>query len=186
MAGQGRNAMAATGLLVGLVAMVAVPAAAGLVLPDQRPVPRTGTLDVGYGVRLRPPAGATHDAAVSRPGTGEVVLLSAGLTLRFSAVVVHERPADYLAHTRHKLARDDGLRVGPAAPVRTAAGVSGQRSDVRPADPTLGGDPGCHTVFAGRSAGVSVLVTPVSGCTDVPAAVQEAVAGLTFGEVPAW
>ena len=78
----GRNAAAAAAVLLGLGALVAVPAAIQAALPDERPLPAGERLDVGYGVSVRPPAGARLRLNDSRPGAGEVVLLAGGLSVR--------------------------------------------------------------------------------------------------------
>lgn len=184
MASAWRNAMAAGAVLAVLGALVAVPAVIDAVLPDEGPVPPGDRLDVGYGVSLRPPAGARLDLGSSRPGNGDVVLLSDGVRLALTAVEVRERPADYTAHTRHKLNRDEGRSVGPAVPVQTGAGVRGQRADLGAGE--WGGDPGCAAIFAAEDAGVLAVISPVSGCAAVPADLWAAVVSLTFEPLEQW
>lgn len=180
--GAGRNALAAIGVLAGLAALVAGPAAIDVGLPDVGPLPAGGTLDVGYGVSLRPPPGARQDLGASRPGAGEVVLLVAGVRVRVTAVEVPERPDDFVAHARHKFARDEGLRPGPAQPARTTAGVSGEQGDLRGTD---GGRSACYAIFTADALGAVAMVSPVDGCAAVPEQVRAAITSLTFDR-PEW
>jgi hypothetical protein len=175
----GRNAVAAVAVLLGLGALVAVPAAIQAGLPDEGPLPAVERLDVGFGVTLRPPADARLELAGSRPGAGEVVLLTRGLRLKLTAVEVPERPADFVSHTRHKFSRDDGLRAGPPQPARTGAGVDGERGDLRP-DGALAGRPGCYGVFVAESVGAVAVISPVAGCAEVPTEVWASVASIEF------
>lgn len=178
--------MASIGLVAGLVAIVAVPAVLSAALPGERPVRTGDRLDVGFGVSVRPPPDARHDAAKSRPGSGEVLLRFGGLRLRLRAAAVRERPGDFLRHARAKLARDEGLRVGPAAPVRTAAGVPGERADLSVENEVFGEKPGCYAGFTAESAGVVAVITPVASCAEVPPSVWQAVTDLRFSRPEQW
>lgn len=184
MAAGWRNAMGAIGLVLGLGALVGVPAAVDAVLPDVRSV-ADRPLTVVAGVTLVPPGGATHDPAASRPGSGEVVLRAGGLTMRLNAVGVRDRPADFVAHARRKLLRDDGLRPGSPTPVRTDAGVLGERADLSVVEQGAG-RPGCFAAFVAESVGVTVVVSPVTGCAAVPDAVWGAVRSLRVESVGTW
>lgn len=179
-----RNAVAAIGVVVGLAALVGVPAAVDAVLPEEGPLPPGDRLDVGYGVSLRPPPGARLELGTSRPGMGEVALRSGGMTLRVTAVEVRERPADFVAHARRKFSRDEGLNPGQPEEVSTAAGVPGQRGDLRAAAPT--GEAGCYGIFTADEAGAVAVISAVDGCAAVPADLWAAVASLTFEPAEEW
>jgi hypothetical protein len=181
-----RNAWGAVGVLAGLGALVAVPAAVDAALPDEGPVPPGERLDVGFGVSIRPPAGARLDLDTSRPGTGDVVLLVRDLRLSVRAVEVRTRPADFVAHSRDKFSRDEGLRAGEPAAVRTASGVAGQRADLSVEDGALGGQSGCAGIFTAEKAGAVVVVSPVDGCAAVPPDVWAVVESVTFEPVEQW
>jgi hypothetical protein len=183
MGAAGRNAVAALAVLVGLGAWVAAPGVVQALLPDEGPLPAGDRLDIGYGVSLRPPAGARLDLGASRPGTGEVVLLAGRLRMAVTAVEVPERPAAFVAHARRKFSRDEGQRPGRPEPVRTDAGVTGERGDLRPDGGALAGEPGCYGVFAAEEAGVVVSITPVAGCAAVPEPVWAAVTSIDFEPV---
>jgi hypothetical protein len=178
----GRNALAALAVLFGLGALVVAPVVIQAVLPDEGPLPAGDRLDVGYGVTLRPPPGARLELSGSRPGTGDVVLLAGGLRLKVTAVEVRERPADFVAHAKRKFARDEAVRPGPPEAVRTAAGVRGERGDLRPTDDPLAGEPGCYGVFSAEQVGVVASISPVAGCAEAPAEVWAAVASIEFAD----
>lgn len=176
--GPGQNAVAALALLAGLGATVAVPAVLSVVLPGESPVPSTARLDVGYGVSLVPPPGARLRLDDSRPGAGNVAFRVGTATVTVYAVPVPERPAAFVAHTRHRFSRDEGLRSGPAVPVRLAGGVLAERRDLA-ADPESFGEPGCYAVAVAEQVGVVAVVSPVAGCAAVPADLWAAVTSIT-------
>jgi hypothetical protein len=175
----GRNAAAAVAVLLGLGALVAVPAALQAALPDEGPLPSGDRLEVGYGVAVRPPGGARLRRDDSRPGAGEVVLLVRGLSVRLTARYVPERQAAFVAHARRKFSRDHGWRPGPPERTRTAGGVVGERGDLTP-DGGPAGEPGCYGIFTAEEAGVVVVISPVAGCGAVPADVWASVGSLEF------
>lgn len=176
-----RNAAAAVALLAGLGATIGVPAALGSGLPDDGPVPLTdGRLDVGSGVTLTPPPGARLRLDDSRPGGDEVVLTTGGTTITVRTVLVPHRPRDFVAHTRHKFQRDDGLLAGPVEPWRLAGGVLGERGDLRVVDRFADGRPGCYGIAVAEGVGVVAVVSPVDGCRAVPDATRAALDTLTF------
>jgi hypothetical protein len=179
MISAGRNAVAAVAVLVGLGALVAVPAAVDAALPETAPVP-PGRLEIGYGVSIDPPVGARLDAGSSRPGTGEIVLLVDDHTVRVTAVEVRARPAAFVAHARRKFARDEGMQPGPARRAHTPAGISGQWADLAAGDEPSSGEPGCSGIFTAESTGVVVVVSPVDGCEDIPWRISAAVTHMTF------
>lgn len=181
----GRNAVAAVAVLLGLGALVAVPAVIQAALPDVGPLPAGDRLDVGFGVSVAPPPGARLELATSRPGAGEVVLLVDGLSVRLTAVAVPRRPAGFVAHTRRKFSRDDGLAAGAPARARTSAGVVGERGDLRPED-GRSGDPGCYAVFVAEEVGAVAKISPVAGCAAVPAGVWASVESMRFEPVDEW
>lgn len=176
-----RNALGALAVLGGLVLLVVAPAVAATRLPDEQ-APPPGRLDVGYGVTLRTPGGARLDVGPSRPGSGEVRLRVAGAVVSLEAVEVRGSRSRYVAHARHKLARDGQLLPGPAGPATTAAGVRGEQG------PLLGGErrrSGCYAIFSARSAGVVITVTRVPDCERMPESVRDAVASVTFDKAGA-
>ncbi|OJF11675.1 hypothetical protein [Couchioplanes caeruleus] len=183
--GPGRNAVVTLGLLAGLGATVAVPAGLGALLPDDGPAP-AGRLEVGHGVALTVPPGARWDRGESRPGTGAVTLRLGSTDVAVSSVPVPERRADFLAHTRHKFARDDGWTPGPPAPLRFGGGVVGERGDLVAGKDTTAGEPGCYGAAVAEGAGAVVVISPVSGCAAVPAEIWTLVESMTFEAVDPW
>jgi hypothetical protein len=113
-------------------------------------------------------------------------LIVGDLRLHVTAVELRGHPADFVAHARHKFSRDDGLRAGPPMSVRTVAGVSGQRADLRVEDPIGGGRPGCAGIFTGEDAGAVAVVSSVDGCAAVPDEVWAAVESMTFAPAEQW
>lgn len=178
--GPGRNALAALALIAVLGATVGLPAAVAAMLPTEAPVPSSRPLDVGYGVALTPPPGALLDVDSSRPGTGDVTLLVGSVTVNVRAVSVPERPEEFVAHTRRKFERDQGLTPGPAEPLRLANGVLGERGDLRPHDEAGADEPGCYGVVASGQLAAVVEISPVAGCAAASAAIWTAVQTLTF------
>ncbi|MEV6602015.1 hypothetical protein AB0M36_34965 [Actinoplanes sp. NPDC051346] len=178
--GPGRNALAAVGLLVGLGAMVAVPAVPAVLLPDEGPALPAGRLEVGYGVALTVPHGARLHLGDSRPGGGGVTFRTGSTTVTVSAIPVPERPEDFIAHTRRKFVRDEGQTPGPAQPWHLGSGVTGERADLFAGDGATAGEPGCYGAAVSEGIGAVVVFSPVAGCTAVPAEIWTAVASMTF------
>ncbi|GGQ84698.1 hypothetical protein [Couchioplanes azureus] len=178
--GPGRNAIAAVGLLVALGAMVAVPAVPAALLPDEGPALPAGRLEVGYGVALTVPHGARLDLGDSRPGGGSVTFRAGSATVTVSAVPVPERPEEFVAHTRRKFARDEGLKPGPAQPLRLDGGVTGERGDLIASDETAIGEPGCYGAAVSEGVGAVAVISPVAGCAAVPGEIWRALASMTF------
>jgi hypothetical protein len=181
-----RNASAAVALVVGLCAVVGVPAAIAAALPDDEPMPPGERLDVGLGVSMLPPPDARLDLDEARPGSGLVAFRSGPVTVTVTAVYVRDRPGEFVAHTRHKFSRDEDLTPGPAAPWRLAAGgVVGERGDLRAADGSftvdeLGNRPGCYALAVVEQLAAVVTMTPVAGCAAVPPEIWTAAGSLTF------
>ncbi|MFI5497045.1 hypothetical protein [Actinoplanes sp. NPDC051859] len=175
--GPGRNALAAVGLLVGLGLTVALPGIPAALLPEEGPALPGGRIDIGDGVALTLPAGARLDLGDARPGSGDVTFRTGAVTVKVATSAVPDRPAEFIAHARHKLDRDEDLRPGPAEPWPTTAGVQGERGDLAPA--------GCY--FAAVAEGAGVVVTmPDTGCGSAPPEVWSAISSITFEEAAKW
>jgi hypothetical protein len=171
-----KNALYGLLLLGGLAALVIVPALVSCALPAQGP-PLTDRLDIGYGATIQPPPGARLDLTESRPGSGDLLVRAGEVEVRLTARSFRGDPGPYVAHAKHKLSRDDSLRpAGAPEPLRTASGVAGERGSLVPADADA--DPGCYAVLTARSVGIVVLVTPVSGCAELPVPVRDAMASI--------
>lgn len=156
--------------------MVAVPVVFSTTLPAEGP-PLTRPVTVGYGVRVEPPPGARLDLADSRPGAGEVVLRTPdGLRIRLTAVPYRGDPEPFVAHARHRLARDELLRPAGRPEPLQATGLRGEWGALTGEEP--GHDPGCYAVLTGAEVAVTVLATPADDCAALPAPVRAALASL--------
>jgi len=173
-----KNALYGLLLLSGLVVMVVVPGVVSCALPDEG-APLTDRLDIGYGATIQPPAGSRLNLSDSRPGSGEVVLLTDGMEVRLTAQSFRGDAEPYIAHARDKFYRDQGMQLlGQPEPTRTTSGVTGERGSLVAEDEYSVSDNGCYAILTAGSVGVVALVTPVTNCAVLPAPVSEALASI--------
>jgi hypothetical protein len=159
-----RNAGWGLLVLAGLVLLAAGPGLLTLAVEADDP-PVAGRVDIGYGASIDAPPGARLDRDDSRPGLGDVVLLTDGVAVSLSARAVNGDPAAYRAHARTRLDREGRPPIG--APETIDRGERG----------ALAGG-GCYAALTDAGVGVVVLVTPVADCAAVPATVWRAVTGI--------
>ncbi|HEX5598437.1 MAG TPA: hypothetical protein VFX61_20830 [Micromonosporaceae bacterium] len=176
-----RNALYGSGVLVGLLALVVVPAVFSAVLPREGP-PLQGRVDIGYGASVVAPTGARLDLVDSRPGGGEIVLLVGdGLRVRLSAQFFQGDPLPVITHARHKIVRDEWLRPsGPPEPLVTESGLSGEWGSLL--GEYAGEDSACYAVLTGGGVAVTALVTPAPNCAELPVPVRDALLSIQVEE----
>lgn len=171
------NAVVTVSVLGGLLALIVVPALVGIALPDEESIAPQRRIEIGSGVSLLPPAGARMVTS-SQPGLGEVVLRAEGLTLQLTAVEARGAATRYFRHARRKLARYGTYRPEPPTAVRTTSGVPGEEGRLAP---SVEKRPGCYALFADGKAALTVVISPVEECSELPAPIRQAILSVTFG-----
>jgi hypothetical protein len=178
-----RNALASLAVLavVGLIAF-GIPLF-NRTLPADRPVAGGRPFDVGGGVSVVPPAGATVDVTGTRPASdwGTALFLVTGVRL----VVVVTPYLGTLDGARSRLSgkitKSTGAQVATTdEAVRTAQGVDGRLGAY-----TAPGRLGTFAVFVAREVSVEVTASgPDAVLRARSAAVRASIRSVTFGGTP--